>query len=1070
MIGRVRAITRKVPIFFTTYFRRQVSTGFNISEYFLERIISLGYGSRIAIIDADGSQMSYNRLLGEVNKCAAGLRSLSLRQEDRVAIIMQDRKEFIISFLATVRLGCIALLVNPAMPSHLLVDTVTRTLCRVVITEDQFARNIIENLKGHNNDTVVVNYFDDRFASALPFPSVQSSALNWDCLLRETDSGESAGVCATTADSPCYWLCTSGTTGTPKVAMHRHIDMKLGSESYGRHVLDMSFDKPDVSFSSAPMFHAYGFGNSINFPLSYGGTVVLEPTRPLSPSRLAEILMTYRPSLFYSVPSGFNSLLQAEIAPEVFSSVRATVSAGEPLPAVVFQEFSSRYDLDILDGIGSTEASNFYCSNRMGSAKQNSCGIPLPGHDIELRNERGEVQDLTEGSRGEMFVQSPSAATGYYRDAQNSRKTFVGEYIATGDMFGLIGDGHYKYLGRIGDMFKVMGQWVSPLVIEDVILRHNDVQEVSVIGHLNESGLTEVVAFVVPTSPTGIGSNLTILQLQTSIVDLCKDYKLPSFQIPTSFCVVDKIEKNSTGKVIKYLLREEFARQSRSTSHVLSSIRVAKAKEKVRFEVQALLMQHLGSNVDSNDGQFGRHTLMALGVDSSMLTRIRNVISKEFVDIPYKLLYNKNIDDIINFVVNSHSSSCGEYQQEEVNWSQECRLPLSMVQKMKHCESSTKRRSDGEAYGVLLTGATGFLGMHILLEQLTSLQARGVIYVLVRGDDVPDSTSKLLSAAEQYGIRNVISTCCDSGRIEVVCGNLAESGLGLQSDIYSKLTVNIDVIIHNGATVNWLLDYSSLRATNVGGTVELLNMCTVGVKKRFVYVGSIGAFLPGEEAHESHNLDVKPTALNAMYGYGASKRISENLVVEAMEYGLDGYICRPGTIGGSSQSGSCNPSDTINRFLMSICQLGAAPVHPQGCISILPVDTVAAVISRLALASEKSSTLCLPRRCTIVGNPVPMKDIVSACSSVCGRMVKEIPLPDYKEMVRQTSSALYPVASFFSNEGKLPLGDETHTHEHENYLTMLKELDITAPGTCSRSLIGQYLENLMSYKHSREDS
>lgn len=362
---------------------------------------------------------------------------------------MQDRKEFIVSFLATVRIGCVALLMNPAIPPQLLADTVKRCLCRVVISEDQFAKRILPEFECHNNEIFVFvksvrdTTQDDVLKSILLPDSL--NVQSWEELtIRKRVDGVVVDVCATTADSPCYWLCTSGTTGVPKVVMHCHIDMKLGSESYGEHVLSMSFDRPDVSFSSAPMFHAYGFGNSINFPLSFGGTVIVEPNRPLFPARIAEILTTHRPSLFYSVPSGFSALLHAELSPDVFSSVRATASAGEPLPGAVFDQFAERYGLHILDGIGSSEVSNFYCSNRVDAPRKNSCGTPLPGHDIQLRDESGRVLELAVGCRGEMFVSAPSAATGYYCDTAKSRKTFVGPYVATGDMFEFIEGGHFK--------------------------------------------------------------------------------------------------------------------------------------------------------------------------------------------------------------------------------------------------------------------------------------------------------------------------------------------------------------------------------------------------------------------------------------------------------------------------------------------------------------------------------------------------------------------------------------------------------------------------------------------------
>jgi acyl-coenzyme A synthetase/AMP-(fatty) acid ligase len=356
---------------------------------------------------------------------------------------MYDRKEFIVSFLATVRVGCVALLMNPATPPQQLTDTIKKSLCRMIISEEQFAETLLPSFGDRDNETFV---FVKSNLGLQKQHSFVSTIFSWEDILAKgrQSVGSGAPVCATVADSPCFWLCTSGTTGAPKVVMHRHIDMRIGADTFGDQVLRMSLDKPDVSFSAAPMFHAYGLGNSINYPLSFGGTVVVEPRRPLVPSRVAELVAAHRPSVFYSVPSGFNALIQAELPTETFSSVRVAVSAGEPLPGAIFDRFSARYSVDILDGIGSSEASNFYCSNRLGAAKRNSCGTPLAGHEVQLRDEDGCSLELSRGCRGEMFVKTPSAATGYYCDAENSRKSFVGAYVATGDMFELIEDGHFK--------------------------------------------------------------------------------------------------------------------------------------------------------------------------------------------------------------------------------------------------------------------------------------------------------------------------------------------------------------------------------------------------------------------------------------------------------------------------------------------------------------------------------------------------------------------------------------------------------------------------------------------------
>jgi thioester reductase-like protein len=633
----------------------------------------------------------------------------------------------------------------------------------------------------------------------------------------------------------------------------------------------------------------------------------------------------------------------------------------------------------------------------------------------------------------------------------------------------------WQYLGRNVDVFKVNGQWVSPLYIEDIILRHEGVKEVSVIGHTNEeSGLTEVVAFVVANQIAN--TDECDMNFEMSLLTFCIDQHIPSFQIPTVFCFVKDIKKNATGKIIRSVLREEYAKQiMNSPTKQSTPMKKQKSNAQTRKEIIALFNQYINADVEDH----GKHTLMALGVDSSMLTRLRNMITSRYTDISYKVLYNETIDEVLEQIT-APGTTTKNTPREAVNWEQECRLPAAICQQIQAQAASPSLRDKQQSRGTLLTGATGFLGMHILQEQLEAPNAADVIYVVVRGENQADSTKKLLRAAAQYDMLRTVQEGCDCGRVEVICADLEQASLGLPASQLSFLAETVDVIIHNGAAVNWLLDYWSLRQVNVGGTVELLRLCTSGVKKRFVYVGSIGAFLPGEGRQESGELQGGPAAvMDSMNGYGASKRVSEILVGEAIALGLDGYICRPGTIAGSFRTGCCNPADTLNRFLLSVCQLGVAPRLPHGGVSLLPVEAVAAVISGMSLFDPRGEAgldsdcgadpppeecerrVRVPRRCTIVGESVPMDDIVGACADVSGRHIRELSLPDFTATVVASESALFPVASFFADEKYLPLGDETITYGRENYITVTKELAVASTDINNRCLITKYLKNLL---------
>ena len=169
----------------------------------------------------------------------------------------------------------------------------------------------------------------------------------------------------TSAESPCFWLCTSGTTGRPKLAMHRHADIRTTSQGYAREVLDVQ--PSDRHLSVAPMFHAYGFGNSLTFPLAVGAEAVLEPTRPPTPALVGGAhgaVISRR--CFFAVPTFYAALLASDIPDDTFAPLRHAISAGEALPAELFLRFRDRFGVEILDGIGSTEMTHIFISNRRG--------------------------------------------------------------------------------------------------------------------------------------------------------------------------------------------------------------------------------------------------------------------------------------------------------------------------------------------------------------------------------------------------------------------------------------------------------------------------------------------------------------------------------------------------------------------------------------------------------------------------------------------------------------------------------------------------------------------------------
>ena len=347
---------------------------------------------------------------------------------------------------------------------------------------------------------------------------------------------------ATSPDSSALWLYTSGTTGLPKAAVHRHASIRSVCETYGAQVLGI---RPDDRCLSVPkLFFAYGIGNSCFFPLSVGASAVLEPARP-TPVLIAERLVAERPTLFFGVPTFYAALLAADLPADTFASVRQAVSAGEPLPAPIFRRFAERFGVEILDGIGATEALHIFVSNRPGEVRPGSTGLPVPGYDVRIVGDDGA--EVTRGTPGHLMVRGDSIATGYWCRTEVTRRVFQGEWLRTGDTYVADEDGSLRFLGRSDDMIKAGGIWVSPSEVESRLLEHPGVAQAVVVAVPDSDGLDKPVAGVVRAE----GSEVT----EAEIVAFCRE-GLAAFKRPRAVFFLESLPTTATGKIQRYVLRD----------------------------------------------------------------------------------------------------------------------------------------------------------------------------------------------------------------------------------------------------------------------------------------------------------------------------------------------------------------------------------------------------------------------------------------------------------------------------------------------------------------------------------
>lgn len=523
-----------------------MSSPFNAASWLVSRQVAAGGGERVAV---RGTQsVTYAELDDLIGEVAAAYRCLGLRGDDRVMLVMSDDTPMLVAILGAFRAGLVAVPVSTMFTGPELAKVLADSGARALVCSHEHAESVAVAIQSAPElDHVILHGETDLPTSEL------IGKYSWDDFIA---TGVSARVSArqpadTEEDSWALWLYTSGTTGSPKAAMHRHVNIRHVCETYGDQVLGITPD--DSTLSVAKMFFAYGIGNSVFFPLSVGATTVLEPRRP-TPKVFLERLTTDRPTLFFGVPTFFAGLLASDLPDEAFSSVRLAASAGEPMPASLQARFTERFGVEIIDGIGSTEALHIFLSNRPGDVHPGTTGVPVPGYEVEVRDASGlHVED---GVPGSLHVRGESIALGYWRRAVASRQVFNGAWLNTGDTYVRSADGYYSCLGRSSDMLKAGGIWVSPSEVENRLLEHPLVVQAAVVGAPDSNGLDKPMAVVVVDSDAS----------ESDLISWCRE-GLAHFKAPRHVLFVDDLPKTATGKLQRFKVRELLAASSEAGVH-----------------------------------------------------------------------------------------------------------------------------------------------------------------------------------------------------------------------------------------------------------------------------------------------------------------------------------------------------------------------------------------------------------------------------------------------------------------------------------------------------------------------
>ncbi|WP_319940065.1 non-ribosomal peptide synthetase family protein [Xenorhabdus littoralis] len=554
-----------------------------------------------------------------------------------------------------------------------------------------------------------------------------------------------------------------------------------------------------------------------------------------------------------------------------------------------------------------------------------SIGYPLPGFTMLVLDEHRHM--VPSGVAGELWIISDFLSPGYHNKDHETQARFLTENwpgalsqhaYKSGDLIKLTSNDSFTYLGRLDNQLKIRGFRIEPSELEAVINSLDGVKVSAVIGKEISAGNKMLVAFIVATMPLE----------RVEILAILRSY-LPDYMIPNEFVFLSDLPTTPSGKI------------DRKSLHHIELNKIIDDIEKNKIEeiqtstekIVKLLWQKVLPNrtikLGDNFFNIGGHSLLA----TQLVYLLRNQFN---VDFPLKLLFSTPTLRDMATSVDIYLDDNGKKSDDGI---ESTFIRDAFIQ---HDWTYTRQLNPSKSGNVLLTGATGFLGIYLLralLQQLTSK-----IICLVRATDSNEGLNRIIKNAHRYGIDHDI----DFSRVEIVVGDVAKAKFALTGEEYQSLSEKVSKIYHAAAHINFILPYSSVKETNVDGILEIINFCCHYERKKLEYISTIAVFSP-DYPKQPITEDSFPDHPNSLsIGYTQSKWVAEQYVQQARYQGVDINIYRIGRISGDSVTGACQEDDFLWRQIKSFIQMEIAPYPELLNTDLLPVDFVSQAIVTLS--------------------------------------------------------------------------------------------------------------------------
>lgn len=502
----------------------------NAAVELTDKNVERGFGDRVALI-GNGRRRTYKELTDWSNKLANALvDNYGLKPGNRVLIRSGNNPALVAAWLAVTKAGGVVVNTMPMLRAGELTKIVDKAEISLALCDSRIADELIACAKTSRFLKQVVNF---------------DGTSNHDAELDRValDKPVKFNAVKTGRDDVALLGFTSGTTGEPKATMHFHRDLLMIADGYAREVLGVTPD--DVFVGSPPLAFTFGLGGLAIFPLRFGATATLLETA--SPANMIQIIETYKATICFTAPTAYRAMMAAMDKGANLSSLRIAVSAGETLPAPVFEEWTRKTGTPILDGIGSTEMLHIFITNRIGDAVPGATGRPVGGYEAKIVDEN--MNDVPQGDIGLLAVRGP---TGCRYLADKRQKAYVHDgWNLTGDTFMQDADGRYHFIARVDDVIVSSGYNIAGPEVEAALLAHVEVAECAVVSAPDVERGQIVSAFVVLRAGVA-GDAACVKRLQDHV-----KATIAPFKYPRAVTFVDALPKTQTGKIQRFRLRDQ---------------------------------------------------------------------------------------------------------------------------------------------------------------------------------------------------------------------------------------------------------------------------------------------------------------------------------------------------------------------------------------------------------------------------------------------------------------------------------------------------------------------------------